>query len=79
MEDNQTANILMAGVVAEGVLTMFVGWLMSWIHPNMLFYSLSFFGLLMWFIRLYCLHLIDKQLEELDKNGMGEELQLKVK
>jgi len=28
---------------------------------------------------LYCLHLIYKQLEELDKNGMGEELQLKVK
>jgi fucose permease len=74
LEDNQTANILMSGVLAEGVLTMFVGWLMKWIHPNMLFYSLSAMGVMMWFIRLYCLHLMERQLEGLEKSELGEEL-----
>jgi len=72
VEDGQTANIVMAGVVSEGLLTMFVGWLMDWFSPNMLFYSLSFFALLMWFIRLYCLKLIDRQLDSLKSSGLGQ-------
>ena len=79
LEDSQTANILMSGVLAEGIVTMFVGWLMKWIHPNMLFYSLSFIGVMMWFIRLYCLHLIDQQLKDLERNEMGQELQITEK
>jgi hypothetical protein len=67
----------MAGVVSEGMLTMFVGWLMDWLSPNMLFYSLSTFALLMWFIRLICLELIDRQLESLKSSGLGQELQEK--
>ena len=61
----------MAGVVSEGILTMMVGWLMNLIHVNMLFYSLSFFGLLMWILRIYCLNLIQKQVKELEHHEMG--------
>lgn len=72
VEDGQTANIVMAGVVSEGILTMFVGWLMDWFSPNMLFYSLSIFALLMYFIRLYCLYLIDQHLLKLKNSELGE-------
>lgn len=51
LESRQTTNIVMAGVVSEGVLTMFVGVLMEWIHVNMLFYSLSLVALLMWMLQ----------------------------
>ena len=71
LEDSQTSNIVMAGVVSEGILTMFVGWLMKWFHVNLLFYSLTFFGLAMWIIRSYCLKLIDKQLKSLQESEMG--------
>ena len=58
LEEHQTSNIVMVGMISEGVLTMCVGWLMKWFHVNMFFYSLIFFALMMWFIRLYSLYLI---------------------
>lgn len=52
--ESQTTNIVMCGVVAEGVLTMLVGILMELVHVNMLFVSLSFMAMIMWLLRLYC-------------------------
>ena len=54
---------------------MFVGWLMKWFNPNMLFYSLTVVVAIMWFIRLFSLQLIDKQTKELQVNELGVELQ----
>ncbi len=51
----------MAGVVSEGILTMFVGALMEWIHVNMLFYSLGLVALLMWVLQSYSMGLIEQQ------------------
>lgn len=65
IEDGQTANIVMTGVVSEGILTMFVGALMNWIHVNMLFYSLSVVALIMWFLLKGSMHLIYSQKEQL--------------
>lgn len=48
----------MAGVVSEGILTMFVGTLMDWIHLNMLFYSLSLVAFIMWLLHKYSMRLI---------------------
>ena len=78
LADSQTSNIIMTGVISEGILTMFVGWLMELFHVNMLFYSLTFFALLMWFIRRFCLHLMDQQMTSLKENELGTELQEKV-
>ena len=75
LEDKQISNIVMAGVISEGVLTMSVGWMMKYFHVNSLFYSLLFFAIAMWLTRLYCLHLINKQLESMRINELGEELQ----
>ena len=74
LENTQTSNIVMAGVISEGMLTMCVGWLMKWFHVNLFFYSLIFFGLAMWFIRLYSLHLMDIQIKSLKENDVGVEL-----
>ena len=59
LEDSQTSNMVMSGAIAEGILTMIVGWCMKIFHVNFFFYSLLFFSLVMWFARLFCLHLID--------------------
>lgn len=48
----------MAGVVSEGIVTMLVGFLMLWIHVDMLFYSLIVIALVMWLTRLQSMHLI---------------------
>ena len=49
----------MAGVISEGILAMVVGWLMEMIHENMLFYSLSLFGVIMLLLRNFCMGLIN--------------------
>jgi fucose permease len=73
LEDSQTANIVTAGVLSEGLLTMFVGLLMQWVHINVLFYSISVVAVLMWLLRKYCLHLIEQQ-----KNKVESGLQLEL-
>ena len=75
IDDSQTSNIVMAGVVSEGVLTMLVGWLMELFHPNMLFYALTAVAALMWFIRLFSLQLIGRQTKDLQESELGVELQ----
>ena len=62
--EEQTANIVIVGVVSEGILTALVGKLMSWVHPDMFFYSLIMMSVAMWLICRYCFHLIRKQKEE---------------
>ena len=61
IEEHQTANILIAGVLSEGVLTTLVGVLIDWIHPNMFFYCLVAFSGMMWLVYQYCFHLIHDQ------------------
>jgi hypothetical protein len=56
------------------MLTMLVGWFMDWIHINMLFYSLTVFAIAMWLLRLYGLHLITVQKQEMAVNDLGMEL-----
>jgi FHS family Na+ dependent glucose MFS transporter 1 len=60
LQDYQTGNIVTCGVVAEGILTMFVGMLMEWIHINMLFYSLIVIAAIMWIDRYICIILFTK-------------------
>ena len=72
VEDTQTSNIIMAGVISEGILTMAVGWLMEAIHENMLFYSLSLFGVVMLFIRTFCMGLISQQVIFLKGNDLTQ-------
>lgn len=55
LKDHQTANIVNSGVIAEGILTTIVGILMSRIHINVLFYSLTIIAGLMWLVRGKCL------------------------
>ena len=74
VEDTQTSSIIMAGVISEGILTMAVGWLMEMIHENMLFYSLSLFGVAMLLVRTFCMDLIYKQLLMLKGNDLTQEL-----
>ena len=57
------------------MLTMFVGWLMKWFNPNMLFYSLTVVAAIIWFIYLFCLQLIKKQIKDLQESELGVELQ----
>ena len=62
--EEQTANIVIVGVVSEGILTPSVGKLMSLVHPDMFFNSLIVMSVAMWFICRYCFHLIRKQKEK---------------
>ena len=48
IDESQTANILLVGLLAEGILTTLVGKLIRWIHPNLMFYSLTVFAFNMW-------------------------------
>jgi xanthine/uracil permease len=74
LEEHQTTNIVMAGVIAEGVLTMFVGILMDWFSVNMLFYALSLVACVMWIVRYYCVTLIDNQKIRIKNDELSENL-----
>ena len=58
IEETQTANIVVAGVLGEGILTMFAGHLMEIFGPNMLFWFIIVVAVVMWFSRYYSLLLI---------------------
>ena len=58
IEETQTANIVVAGVLGEGILTMFAGHLMEIVGPNMLFWFIIVVAVVMWFSRYYSLLLI---------------------
>lgn len=68
IEDRQATNIGIAGVVSEGIVTMIIGKLIEWVSVNMLFYSISFFALVMWLIRHYSLQLVDAQKQAIQSN-----------
>jgi hypothetical protein len=38
----------MYGQLGEGLISMIVGYLMSWFSPTMLYYSVLFCGILLW-------------------------------
>ena len=59
------SNIVMAGAISEGVMTMLVGWLMSIIHINMLFYYITILAVIMLLNHIYCNTLIAEQKESL--------------
>ena len=61
IEETQTANIIVAAVLGEGILTMFVGKLMETFGPNMLFWSIIVVAVVMWLLRYYSVILIEKQ------------------
>ena len=60
LKEKQTGNIVTCGVIAEGILTMFVGILMEHIHINILFYALIVFAVIMWIDRYICIILFKK-------------------
>ncbi len=64
LEESQTTNISMGGVVAEGLITMVVGILMEKIGIDTLFYTIILLVIIMYIDRLVCLYLIKQQLEE---------------
>jgi hypothetical protein len=68
LEDSQTTNIVMVGLVSEGLLTMVVGALMNSIHLNVFFYYLSLATLGMGGLYQYYMHLIEDEKEYIEEN-----------
>jgi len=61
IEETQTANIIVAAVLGEGIIAAFAGYLMEIKGPNMLFWSLIVTFIVMWILRYQSLILIEKQ------------------
>jgi len=60
-----TCNTIIAYAIGEAVITAFIGCLMNWVHPMMLFLMMFLFSLMN---RIY----IFKTIEELEKYDNGQ-------